>query len=403
LTRFTRARIALLLILVPRYSWIEQPGKTPGWLPWRETPPRAAYPHGRFAYRYSVIRGGAYSAAELYSAMRTDAVVAAHYAGFDRARVHAVEAAAGRKVFVSYRLDDRVYWTKKAVPLETGEVLLSDGAHEARARCGNRVSDTPQQPTSAQALPEERLNEPEEEKPAADALAAERPPEPKGGTAKETAPAADESSLLVPDIFAPPSPTSQVTTTTPQQQSGFGLPFFSVPATLPPEVIVRGAPPSGGQGPFDQFPVESSTPAPVVVVEISTTPQTWSSSANWIDPGTTPATASLVIAPVASSEPGEVVLSIVTPVPVRPWWWLTPLLPDNPGGTIPLNPGGNSGTPVIPGTPLGPLGPDGKPAGQDTIQAVPEPHPALPVAAALAALAWYARRRSRRSTRTSRP
>jgi uncharacterized heparinase superfamily protein len=96
---------------------------------------RAIYPH-------SVIGGGAYSVAELDSALRFDPVAAAHYAVFDRARMRIARAPAAAAVYVSYRQGDRVYWTRQRLHLTAEELLLTDGVHASRARCGNRISLT---------------------------------------------------------------------------------------------------------------------------------------------------------------------------------------------------------------------------------------------------------------------
>jgi len=104
--------------------------------------PRAIYP-------YSVIRGGAYSSAELDAALRTDPTAAAHYAGFDRTRTRVTRAPASTAVYVSYRQGNRIYWTRHKVRLAANEALLTDGTHTARARCGNRISLTPPEPAQA--------------------------------------------------------------------------------------------------------------------------------------------------------------------------------------------------------------------------------------------------------------
>jgi len=95
----------------------------------------------RPVYRYSVIPGGVRSAAELALAMQRDPVVAAHYADFDVAAAHLVRVEKPRFVHVSYRIGDKIYWTRKTVRLAAGEYLLSDGKHLARTRCGNRIAD----------------------------------------------------------------------------------------------------------------------------------------------------------------------------------------------------------------------------------------------------------------------
>ncbi|HVB87795.1 MAG TPA: hypothetical protein VNK23_14140 [Candidatus Dormibacteraeota bacterium] len=106
-----------------------------------EIPERRLYP-------YSVIPGGVRSAQELRNAIANDPLVAALYANFDLSRAHIVRVAHDREVYVSYRLNGHIYWTKKRLLLRAGETLISDGKHEARTRCGNRISETPVQPVS---------------------------------------------------------------------------------------------------------------------------------------------------------------------------------------------------------------------------------------------------------------
>lgn len=120
-------------------------------------------PAVRRVYRYSVVPGGAANAAELARIIRSDKVVAAHYAGFNVDRARAVTVAAPRAVYVSYRKGDKVYWTAKKVMLQKGETLLTDGSNEMRARCANRISDTPRFPVEAHAPELESLDTLEDE------------------------------------------------------------------------------------------------------------------------------------------------------------------------------------------------------------------------------------------------
>ena len=106
------------------------------------TAPRRIYP-------YSIVPGGVADRAELAQAIKADKVVADHYAGFDVDKARPVTVAKPRAVYVSYRKDDKVYWTKKKLMLAEGETLLTDGVNELRARCANRISDTPMLPVSA--------------------------------------------------------------------------------------------------------------------------------------------------------------------------------------------------------------------------------------------------------------
>jgi hypothetical protein len=98
---------------------------------------------------YSVIPGGVDSAAELNDAVRNDPVVAQHYSGFDAANSRIISLHRERAVYVSYRMGDQIFWTSRRLLLPKGETLITDGANEARTRCGNRISDTLQAPVSS--------------------------------------------------------------------------------------------------------------------------------------------------------------------------------------------------------------------------------------------------------------
>jgi hypothetical protein len=74
-----------------------------------------------FIYPYSIIPGGAYSRSELVSAIARDPVAATHYQGFRADSVVTAPVASERWAYVSYRLEDVVYWTRKPVRIRTGE------------------------------------------------------------------------------------------------------------------------------------------------------------------------------------------------------------------------------------------------------------------------------------------
>lgn len=121
-----------------------------------------AQPEQRVArriYPYSVVPGGVSGQAELKRIIRTDSVVAAHYASFDVNKASAVVVDKPRAVHVSYRKGDKVYWTARKVMLAPGETLLSDGSNEMRARCANRISDQPQYPVEAHQPAMEELDQ----------------------------------------------------------------------------------------------------------------------------------------------------------------------------------------------------------------------------------------------------
>lgn len=102
----------------------------------------------RLVYPFSVVPGGVGSAEELHEAVAHDSVVAKHYSAFNYRRARLVEVKEPRKVYLSYRLHNKIYWTVQQASLHPGEKLLTDGAVTARARCGNQVSVLPQTTTS---------------------------------------------------------------------------------------------------------------------------------------------------------------------------------------------------------------------------------------------------------------
>ena len=101
--------------------------------------------HGvnRLVYPYSVIRGGVANPDELKRMMEYDPVVSRHFKGFDYRRARVVQVSEKQAMYVSYRIGDRVYWTRRKVSLHPGETLITDGAIVARTRCGNRVAPVP--------------------------------------------------------------------------------------------------------------------------------------------------------------------------------------------------------------------------------------------------------------------
>ena len=105
---------------------------------------------GRRLYPYSVIAGGVRSADELKAATTNDPVVARHYADFDLTKARVVSLDHDQMAYVSYRMGEQIFWTNRALRIHKGETVITDGIHEARTRCGNRISETPQSPLSSQ-------------------------------------------------------------------------------------------------------------------------------------------------------------------------------------------------------------------------------------------------------------
>lgn len=114
----------------------------------------------RPVYPYSVIPGGIRNAHELKLAAERDPVVASHYRGFDYDHARVVRLVLARTVYVSYRIGNKVYWTRHRVSLKKGETVITDGRMTARTRCGNRVEEVPQQATSNAEPPVEKFEEP---------------------------------------------------------------------------------------------------------------------------------------------------------------------------------------------------------------------------------------------------
>ena len=143
----------------------------------------------RAAYPYSVVPGGVRDAQELKWAAEHDPVVAAHYAGFDYDHARVVRLVLARTAYVSYRIGNKVYWTRHRVSLKKGETILTDGKIIARTRCANRVETVPQQANAELEPPYIKFDQP-----VLPSTAIANPPVPY------------ESSLLTPPANGPAPP-----------------------------------------------------------------------------------------------------------------------------------------------------------------------------------------------------
>lgn len=123
-----------------------------------------AAPHtrgqNRLIYPYSIIPGGIKTLADLKLAIANDPVVARQFQGFDFQRARLVQVAQKQSMFASYRIGQKVYWTRKKLLLHPGETLVTDGNITARTRCGNRVAKVPLDTSSPLEPPEEAFNQP---------------------------------------------------------------------------------------------------------------------------------------------------------------------------------------------------------------------------------------------------
>ena len=109
--------------------------------------PEKVSAESRPVYRYSVIPGGVRTPEELIETMARDSAVADHYAGLDKAKLTSGRLTAPLQAHVSYRIGDRIYWTKQKVTVQAGEQVLTDGKKLVRGRCGNNISVAPLLPT----------------------------------------------------------------------------------------------------------------------------------------------------------------------------------------------------------------------------------------------------------------
>ena len=123
---------------------------------------RSAHPptQKRGVYPYSVVPGGVEKLDDLRRATQHDYVVWQHYARFQYEHARLVRATEARQVYLSYRLRDRIFWTRKRVRLHVGELLLTDGNITARAKCGNQVSETPKPDVSEEEPAEDVFDRP---------------------------------------------------------------------------------------------------------------------------------------------------------------------------------------------------------------------------------------------------
>lgn len=190
----------------------------------------------RPVYPYSIVAGGVRNVRELKWAAEHDPVVASQYAGFDYDHARVVRLTLARTVFMSYRIGNKVYWTRHRVTLKKGEEVITDGNKTARTRCANRVEEVPQQATSEAEPPVAKFDE---------------PIMPAVGTALANPPVPFESSLLnrpgVPGL----GPAQPLSLYDPVGGGGF------TPISLPPLPSVCGVitKKPGSTGPGTAMPI----------------------------------------------------------------------------------------------------------------------------------------------------
>lgn len=357
---------------------------------------------GRPVFPYSVVSGGLSDATEMAEAVKQDPVVREHYAGLRPTSFRTETLQEDRQGYVSYRIRDKVYWTRRLMTLKKGETVLTDGDTVLRGRCGNRISPVAMDP----ALPPELepteavLNSWQDSR-----VLAGIPPvpvaSPVGAALKldRSAPVDFASSLLIPpdsSFFGtfppqagavPPSGIWVGGGSPPGGGSGSAVGGGAPPEVPPASVSVPGtviAPPVPGAPPIliATAPPASGLPlAPLETPYFLPTP----------DPGWTP----MVTYPLTALPPGVTPPTVTPPggqpPSTNPPGVIPPFLPPNnlPPATIPPGetPPGVGGPPTsTPPTVADPPPSFPPPAPPEDETAVPEPATVLLAATALALL-----------------
>jgi hypothetical protein len=114
----------------------------------------------RAIFPYSIVPGGVRDARELQNAAEGDSVVARHYSDFRIIQAHTLRLNRPLEMYVSYRKNNQVYWTKNRMLIPAGETLISDGENLARVRCANRLSAIAAKPVAVSEPTTEELSEP---------------------------------------------------------------------------------------------------------------------------------------------------------------------------------------------------------------------------------------------------
>jgi hypothetical protein len=216
-------------------------------------------------YPYSVIAGGAYSPGELQYAHGKDDVVRAHYSDFDVNHAKLVTLTDDRFQYVSYRLKDHIFWTKKRLRIPKGELLLTDGIHFARARCGNRLSDTPHQAATTAHEPDpQSLSLPPVTAEMLPKMALATPPSLGGIHAEDvpTTPTAQTGAMPPAELA---SGISHVSAPWPDEpvQTGFAPAYAGTPVTAAEKKSsTTTVPPTNILPPVTPLPVKPPTPGP---------------------------------------------------------------------------------------------------------------------------------------------
>ena len=288
----------------------------------RATPSVAAPPVGRRVYPSSVVSGGLTTQTDMKDAVQQDRIVRSHYADLRPTNFRPHVLPNDHQGYVSYRVRDKIFWSRRLMTIKKGETVLTDGKTMLRGRCGNRISPVPMEPTAPPALePAEAVLDSSVESRRLESIPPVPSPSPIDTTLSLVRPSATEPSVS-PLVAPPPQP----------QLAG----SFSQPNTFAPFGVWAGGSQPGTGG------FNGGTPAP----ETPAFPLIAPPLPSGVIPGAPPG---LVPAPPAA--PSEWIELVTPQGPILPLSPMTPVPP--PTSPIP----GNVPSPFPPGPPTTPFSP----------------------------------------------
>jgi hypothetical protein len=94
-------------------------------------------------YSYSLIPGGVENVDDFCEQIQFDEA----FAGFDCSKAHEIATPRDMHVFMTFRKNGHVRWTRKPVLVKGGERVYTDGTRSFLARCANQISFVPMQPS----------------------------------------------------------------------------------------------------------------------------------------------------------------------------------------------------------------------------------------------------------------
>lgn len=116
-------------------------------------PPMLTFRAARQIFPFSVIPGGVLDERELADSMAKDDVVRRHYGDLQPDRMWFTRTKEPMSAYVSFRRGTDVRWTSHPVMIPANELVLTDGKHMVRARCGNRIEVKKPEPLPARVMP----------------------------------------------------------------------------------------------------------------------------------------------------------------------------------------------------------------------------------------------------------